>query len=108
MTEKFDKPLDEWVEEEIEIPVIEPVLNKKMEVVGLKHSKRKASQRTIYTQSKEERISCSKGQHNWHIPDKHDHVAHCYNCTKKRMIRAVYERVTGGKILDRSTGDLID
>lgn len=108
MTKEFDKPLNEWVQEEIEIATIEPVLNEKHEVVGLKHGKRKAYEKTMYVNAPETSVDCGKGSHMWHIPDKHKHVAFCKKCPKRRLIRAVYERVIEGKIVDRDSGELID
>lgn len=106
--EEFPHKLDEWIDEEVEVATLEPVLNEKQEVVGIKHGKRKAHQKTMYTRAPEVSVDCGKGSHDWYIPDKHVHVAFCKKCPKRRIIRAVYERVTNGKILDRDSGELID
>lgn len=105
---EFPHKLDTWVEEEIDIPVIEPVLNEKQEVVGIKHTTRKATQKTMYTKAVETKVSCSDGSHDYFIPDRHNHVAHCKSCKKKRLVRAVYEKVIDGHVLDRYTGEIID
>lgn len=103
----FDKPIGEWIEEEIDIPVLEPVL-KGDEVVGIKHTTRKATQKTMYTHAPETKVSCADQEHDWFIPDKHDHTAHCRKCLKRKLIRAVYEKVVDGKIVDRESGAILE
>jgi hypothetical protein len=98
----FPHKLNEWTEEPIEISTIDPVLNKKGEVVALKQGKRAVMQRVKYTQlSAPHKVSCLDSEHYWTIPDKHIHVAYCRDCTKRQFIRAVYEKVVDGKILAR-------
>lgn len=109
MSNKFDKPLGEWVEEEKEMPVFEAVLNKKGEVVGLKEGSRKVKQKMLYSQvGQPEKVSCKPNHHDYYIPDPHVHVAHCRNCSKRKFIRAIFEQVKDGKILNRDTQHQID
>lgn len=104
----FPKPLNEWVEEPVEIATIDPVLNNKGEVVGLKHGKRITTQKTMYSRlSDARRITCNDLEHDWYIPDKHSHVAHCKGCKKRKFIRAIYEKVSNGKIVDRETQQVL-
>ncbi len=101
MTDKFDKPLDTWIEEPIEIATMDPVI-KNGRVVGIQQGKRTVTQQVRYSKlSKPQRLSCKPDKHNWYIPDPHEHVAHCKNCVKKQFIRAVFEKVENGKILAR-------
>lgn len=96
-------PLDQDIQEDVEITTVDPVI-KNGKVVGLNHGKRTTTQRTRYTKLSEPLVtSCSPLQHDWYIKDKHVHVAHCRNCLKRQFIRAVYERVKDGKILNRDT-----
>jgi hypothetical protein len=100
--------LGEWIDEPVEITTVDPVLNARGAVVGMKEGKRTVMQRTHYTELSEPlRMSCNDLHHNWTIPDPHQHVAHCSKCRKKQLIRAVYERVVDGQILDRDTGQPI-
>lgn len=109
MADKFDKPLGEWIEEEVEMSSYAPILNRKQEVVGLKQVKKKVPLKTMYTQmSDAQKIDCGKGNHQWFIPDRNVHIAHCPNCKKKRMIRAVYDRIEDGKIYNQDSGLLLD
>jgi len=106
MANDFDKPIGEWTEESVEIATIEPTINKRGEVTGLKHGTRKATQKVRYDRlNAPQTISCASMQHSWFIPDPHNHVAHCHNCKKRQLIRSVYERVVDGKILDRDSDD---
>jgi hypothetical protein len=104
---KFDKPIGEWISEEVDVAVIEPVI-KDGKVVGVHHATKKVPQRTMYTKASESKVDCGDKQHDWYIPDRHNHVAFCRNCKKRRFIRAVYERVIDGKILNRDTSEQID
>lgn len=104
----FDKPIGEWVNEKVEVATLEPVFDKKGELSGLKQGTRIVNQRTIYTDTKERMIDCGNKKHDYHIPDRHNHVAVCRNCTKRRIIRAVYEMVRDGKVLNRDTKEQID
>lgn len=104
----FPKKLDEWIEEEKEIDVVIPVLNKKGEVESLSKEKKIVKERVQYTQAIDRKIDCGTRKHYWTIPDKNIHVAYCNNCSKRRMIRAVYEKVLDGKILNRDTLSWID
>jgi len=107
MTDKFTKPLDEWVKEPKEIDVIEPVIEDGR-VTGLQKGKRTVYETVRYTRiGKPKKVSCGDLQHSWHIPDKHNHVAHCKNCSKRYFIRAVFEKVKDGKILNRDTNEPI-
>jgi|ERR1035437_647725 hypothetical protein len=105
----FDRPINEWQNEKVEIPVITPEINSKGQVTGMKQGVRVATQKTLYSHVGEpQRISCNDKQHNYTVPDPHIHEAICGNCKKRKFIRAVYEMVKDGKILNRDTGEQID
>lgn len=98
----FPHKLNEWVDVEKEIDTYDPVIDKKGQVVGVKKGKRTVTEKTMYTRLGAPRsISCADTDHFWTIPDRHNHVAACKNCSKRQFIRAVYERIVDGKILPR-------
>ena len=87
---------------------MEPEINKQGKVTGFKKTIKKAIQKVHYSKLSEPvQMSCSDKKHNWFIPDVHNHTASCRNCKQKRFIRAIFERVKDGKILDRDTGEQI-
>lgn len=93
--------LGEWTEETKETISTVPVIENGR-VTGLKHQPLTIKQRVRYDQlSLPQKLSCTENDHYWHIPDKHTHIAHCKNCTKKQFIRAVYEKVVDGTIIPR-------
>lgn len=98
----FPKPLDQWLDEPVEIATIDPII-KHGKVVGTKEGKRTVVQKTHYSEAPFNKFSCAESNHYWCIPDPHEHVAHCKNCPKRQFIRAVFERVVDGKIVDRDT-----
>jgi len=100
----FDKPLNTWIEEEIEIPSMEPIIDKRGNVAGVKQRTTKATRKTHYSKlSDPQKMSCFEKDHSWYIPDPHIHIAHCKNCVKKQYLRAVFEKIVDGKIIDRDT-----
>jgi hypothetical protein len=99
----FPHPLDEWITEEREQDVLVPILDKKGNVQGLEKKKQTVIQKIQYTQAVDKTIDCGNFKHFWTIPDPHVHTAFCNNCSKRRMIRAVFEKVVDGKILNRDT-----
>lgn len=104
----FPHKLNEWVEEEKEIPTFDPIVDKKGNITGVKEGIRKVSEKVMYTQlSTPQILSCNELQHYWFIKDRHSHIAHCKKCKKRQFIRAVYEQVRDGKILNRDTQEQI-
>ena len=63
----FDKPLNSWVEEEVEMPVFTPVVNEEENRVEFKQEMKKVRQRTFYSNAKPTRLMCA------------DHVYACIN-----------------------------
>lgn len=101
----FPKPLDIDIEEPVEIATYDPVI-KNGKVVGLEQGKRTVTQKVRYTKlSEPQKITCTPMNHEWYIPDKHVHLAHCKGCKKRQFIRAVFEKVVDGKIVDRDSGE---
>lgn len=109
MTNDFikDNPsikLNEWTDEPIEIATMEPEFDRNGRVKGIKQGKRTTTERVHYSRlSEPHKVSCPDMGHDWHIPDKNDHIAHCRGCAKKQFIRAIFEKVVDGKILGRDT-----
>lgn len=100
--------LDTWMEEPVEVPSFQAVVNKKGDVVGIEKGTTTKYIKTIYSKVEPKKMSCADRQHFWVMTDKHRHIASCRNCTKNRFLRAVYEAIKEGHIIDRETGILID
>lgn len=101
----FPHPLDTWITEEKEQDILVPVVDKNGKVERLEKQKQIVTQKVQYTQAIDRTIDCGNLKHYWTIPDPHVHVAFCNNCSKRRMIRAVFEKVVDGKILNRDTSE---
>lgn len=104
MIKEFDKPLDEWIEEEIEVPTIEPVLNKSGKVVKLKKTIRKATQKTFYSRGKSRKVLC--GDHEYYSLDKGKYLFRCKHCDWRMIappINFKFDEKTG-KLTHRETG----
>ena len=86
---KFDKPLDTFIEEDIEIPSFEPVVNEKEKRVEFKQTTRKATRKTYYAHSKPQRVVCAGGTHKFRCIDKGKYVFKCINCDWHRILYPV-------------------
>lgn len=107
-TQKFDRPLDEWVDEEREVErlAVEDDGNGKFKVKPIKI---KVNVPTRYTRATFNSNICKSGKHIWVMPNKNKHVANCTNCPKFRNIRAAFEYIDqDNHIRDRDSKMLID
>lgn len=109
MTEqKFDKPLNEWTTEDVEVPIIQVKTDDDGKIVGVEKKTETRQVKTMYSEVKPQKFECAKGSHDWFMSDRHKHIASCRNCPKNRFLRAVYETIKNGKIVDRDSGIVID
>lgn len=103
----FDKPVGEWIEEEIEVPTFEAEVDNKGKVVGLKKTVKKMVEKTRYDEVPFKKFSCASGDHYWTMRDKRKHVAGCTKCTKNLFVQPIKHKIKDGKILDRDTGQVL-
>lgn len=103
----FNKPLDEWVEEEVKVPSYEVKFDKG-KPTHIEETEVTRKIKTIYTKVVPVKMSCKDMKHNWYMLDKRKHIAACTNCIKHRYLRAIYETIKDGKIIDRDTGEQFD
>ena len=80
MPEEFDKPLNEFIEEEIEIPAFEPVVNEKMKRVEFRQTTKKATRKTFYAKSTPRKLMCAPGEHFFYPKDKKKSLFACNKC----------------------------
>ena len=108
MPKKFDKPLNREIEEERE--VIYPKFSfGKDGKPKLEQGTKVIKERVKYVEMGGARkFSCNDGQHQYFMLDRHKHIAKCENCTKHRYLRAAYETIKFGHIIDRETNTIID
>lgn len=105
----FPHPLNEWIDREVDVPVMEGKLNSKGELVGIEQGTTKRKVKTMYSKVPPVPFSCKDGTHKWRMIDKRRHVASCGNCPKNRFLRAAYERIDeNGVLRDRDTNEIID
>jgi len=104
--DKFDKPLNTFIEEDIEIPSFEPVVNEKEKRVEFKQTTQKATRKTFYAHSEPKRIVCSGGTHEFRCIDRGKYVFKCVNCDFHKISYPVTYRFNqqSGKLTHRLTG----
>ena len=83
MKADFDKPLNVWTEEEVEVPTFKPEYNEKEKRLEVKQSTTKIKQRTMYVDSRPSTVVCS--QHIYFPKDKGKSLFKCKNCAWHRI-----------------------
>lgn len=76
--EPFDKPLNEWVEEDVEIPVYTPVVNEELGRVEITQGTKKVKQKTMYIPDTSRKTICK--DHEYISVDIHKYLFKCIHC----------------------------
>jgi beta-N-acetylglucosaminidase len=81
MTEaKFDKPLNEWVEEDVEVPVLTPEFDEKKKTVKIKRENQIFKQKTFYSNAPQRKVICAQGTHKFACTNKGKYIFKCVKC----------------------------
>lgn len=80
MTKKFDQPLNQWIEEEVEVPQMVPKVNQKEKRIEFEQKKVKATQKTFYASSPKKKMICAKGTHYFACINRGKYIFKCHNC----------------------------
>ena len=105
---KFDKPLNQVVTEYQEVERNAFEVNGETGEVNIRRVKDRVPIKSIYTKATPQTFTCGKGKHSWIMIDRHKHLAKCQNGVQHRFLRAVWETIKDGHIVDRETGQIID
>lgn len=103
------KKLNEFIEEEVEVNVVEPVISQdgKTSKVSFKTVPKIVQQKTYYSQSEPKTLICSK---HFYIPENlKKYIFRCQNCEwhfQARVIIHKYKPETG-ELIVRSTGRVL-
>lgn len=101
------RKLNEWTEEEVEVPVFKPELDEKNKRVHIKATVEKVTQKTYYSNSTPRRVICSN---HFYLPlDLKKQIFKCKRCDyhfKANTLTHKYNPETG-KICFRATGEPI-
>lgn len=109
MADQFNKPLDKDITEYEEVDAIHVVVDPDTKKPALKKVTEKIPITVRYSSKSDPRIaSCGEGKHDYYMKDKHKHIASCRKCPKNRFLRAVFETIKDGQIIDRATKTVID
>ncbi len=100
----FDKPLNTWIEEEVDMPVFTPKVNEAAGRVEFTQETKRVKQRTIYSDSKPTRVVC--GAHEYACLDKGKYLFKCKKCDWHKFAYPVTYKFdpTTGIITYRSSG----
>lgn len=107
MTEKFDKPLNTWIEEDVEIKVMTPQFDIKTGSTKLKEETKKVKQKTFYSNNPTNLVICNK--HHYVLQDKKKYIFKCTKCGWHKVAYPVtynYNPETG-ELIHRETGQIV-
>lgn len=105
--DKFDKPTNQWIEEDVDVKVMTPVFNEKTKVVELKEEVKTFKQKTFYADSPQTKIVCN--DHRYVCLDKGKYLFKCKKCTWNRIAPPVsfkFDQETG-ILTRRRTGEQV-
>jgi hypothetical protein len=105
MMENFDKPLDTWIEESVEVPTFTPHVNEAESRVEITQGKKTVKQRTIYTKGVERKVICSN--HHYVSLDRGRYLFRCTKCDWSRVAYPHTYRFENNKLINRKTGEHI-
>lgn len=95
---KFDKPVNEWIEEEVDVPVFKPRVNEKLKRVEFVQGTEKATKRTYYAKSDPRKVVCAPGQHFFYPENRKKSIFACNRCNYHKIAYPVtykYNSETG-------------
>ena len=107
MSDKFDKPLNEWIDETVMVREVEPEVNKKTGKVKLIYKDVPYQQKTMYVQPITQNVKCEDGQHNWYCEDKHKYLFSCTKCPYKMQAYPTTYRFENGHLIHKYTSRVI-
>jgi hypothetical protein len=97
---KFNKPVNKWLEEEVNVEVNVPKLNPKTgKIRGIEKVDMPATERTYYSDSPPKTTVC--GNHYYECVDKHKYIFKCKHCNYHRIAHPVTYNLVNGKLIRR-------
>ena len=93
---EFNKPTNQWIEEEVEVKVMTPTFDPVTKNVTLKEETQKATQKTFYSDSIPNTVICS--DHVYVCLDKGKYLFKCTKCSWHRVAPPVgfkFDEATG-------------
>lgn len=101
---KYPFKTNEFIEEEVDVPSFEPVVNEKKKRVEFRRTTVKATRKTMFVDSKPRRVICK--DHKYFPIDKGKYTFKCMNCDWHRIAPPItfkFDQKTG-KLTYRETG----
>lgn len=103
----FDKPLDTWIEEDVDVHTFEPEVDEDNNRVKFKSVTKKIKQRTFYSEGSTSTVVCT--DHRYFPLDKGKYLFKCRHCSWRRIAPPVsfkYDPETG-ILTRRHTGERV-
>ena len=105
--DKFPKLTNQWLEEEVDMPVMTPHVDEEHGRVEFKQENKKVKQRTFYADSPPKKITCAK--HFFISIDIHKYLFGCRDCDWRRIAFPITYRFDpkAGTLTHRKTGQVL-
>lgn len=96
MKEQFDKPTNQWIEEDVNVEVTTPKFDEKTKTVSMEKEIKTFKQKTYYAESIPTKIVCN--EHVYKCLDKGKYLFKCTKCDWNRVVYPVsfkFDEATG-------------
>lgn len=103
----FDKPLNEWIEEDVDVKVMSPIYNPQTKRVEIKEDVKRVKQKTFYSDSPASRVVCNN---HFYLPfDMGKYMFKCRKCDWHRIAPPVTFQYLPdtGELIRRSSGERV-
>lgn len=106
--EQFDKPLDEWLEEDEEVDQVVNHFDPATQKVTTSIEKAKHRFKVKYEKTSVDSIMCKEFEHYWYVMDRHNYLIRCKHCVLSKRIMPGLEYIDqNGHVRDKATDKLI-
>lgn len=106
-SEDFDKPLDKWIDETVNVRTLVPVMDEKNKRVKLEYQDVPTKQRTMYVNPPSRKVMCAAGEHEFYCADKHKYIFACNRCSFKRQVFPTTYEFKDGNLIHKITGRIL-
>jgi hypothetical protein len=96
--DKFDKPLDTWISEKVDVTVTKPVIDENNKV-SFQEFTEQLTQKTMYSRGIKKKLSCKEEDHYWELDNPNTYDFKCRYCMKHKFAYPVTYRYEKGKLI---------
>lgn len=105
--DKFDKPTNTWLEEDVDVSIMTPVFDPETHKVEVTETVKRVKQRTFYSDSPATKVVCN--HHHYQMINPGRYMFKCIHCDWHRIAPPVTFRFLPetGELVRRDTGQRV-